>query len=97
MVDFIEATEVKATVIAELQSLSLSDAPLHQGVIKFLTPPRLVCRDADILLELVLAFEPVQLLGDKVRFELAGTPARLNARPAIAFQRLPHGEAAVYR
>ena len=71
MVYFIEAAEVKAPVVAELQRLGLGDPPIHQRVIKSLAPPRLVRRDADILLELVPPFEPVQFLGDKVRFELA--------------------------
>ena len=34
-----------------------------------------------------LAFEPVDLLGDEVRFELSGTPADADSRPAVAVGR----------
>ena len=34
-----------------------------------------------------LAFEPVDLLGDEVRFELPGTPADADSRPAVAVGR----------
>ena len=54
---------------------------------KVLAPMGLVCRDAYILLKLMRSLEPVDLLVDKVGFELAGTPADPDTRPAVAVGR----------
>ena len=86
-VDTVQAAEVKAPVIADLQRLDLGDAPVYQGVVKVLAPMGLVCRDAYILLKLMRSLEPVDLLVDKVGFELAGTPADPDTRPAVAVGR----------
>ena len=47
----------------------------------------LVRRDTHILLKAVLALETGQLLVDLVGLELAGAPANLDARPAVAIGR----------
>ena len=84
VVDLIQPAEVKATVIAGLERLHLRNAPLHKGIPLVLAALRFIGGDTDIADRAQLAFEPVDLLGDKVRFELPGTPADTDTRPAVA-------------
>ena len=87
MVNLIQPAEVKATVIAGLERLCLRNAPLHKGIPLVLAAPRFIGGDADIVDRAQLAFKPVDLLGDEVRFELPGTPADADTRPAVAIGR----------
>ena len=87
VVYLIQPAEVKATVVTGLERLRLRDAPFHEGIPLILAAPRFIGGDADIVDRAQLAFEPVDLLGDKVRFELPGTPADTDSRPAVAVGR----------
>ena len=87
MVNLIQPAEVKATVVAGLERLRLRNAPLHEGIPLVLAAPRFIGGDADVVDRAQLAFEPVDLLGDEVRFELPGTPADADSRPAVAVGR----------
>ena len=83
VVYLIQPAEVKAPVIASLECLRLRDAPFHEGIPLVLAAPRFIGGDADVVDRAQLAFEPVDLLGDEVRFELPGTPADADSRPAV--------------
>ena len=87
VVDLIQPAEVKAPVIAGLKRLRLRNAPLYKGIPLVLAAPRFIGGDADVVDRAQLAFEPVDLLGDEVRFELSGTPADADTRPAVAVGR----------
>lgn len=87
VVNLIQSAEVKATVVTGLERLRLRDAPFHEGIPLILAAPRFIGGDTDIVDRAQLAFEPVDLLGDEVRFELPGTPADADSRPAVAVGR----------
>ena len=84
VVNLIQSAEVKATVVTGLERLLLRDAPFHEGIPLILAAPRFIGGDTDIVDRAQLSFEPVDLLGDEVRFELPGTPADADSRPAVA-------------
>ena len=69
MIDFIQPAPVKTPVIADLEGLGLGDAPFHQGITVLragLSPMSLVSGNANVVQGVLLLFEPVDLLGDKV-------------------------------
>ena len=67
---------------------AIPNAVLAQlGIPLVLAAPRFIGGDADVVDRAQLAFEPVDLLGDEVRFELPGTPADADSRPAVAVGR----------
>ena len=84
MVDLIQPAEVEAAIITGLERLRLRDAPLHEGIPLVLATPRFIGGDADIMQRAQLTFEPIDLLGDEMGFELTGTPADADTRPAVA-------------
>ena len=87
MINLIEAVPVKAPVIADFQCLGLGDAPFHKGINLILNAGRFVCRDANIVQGVLFLFQPVDLFGDQMGLELAGTPAHTNTRPAVPIGR----------
>ena len=87
MVNLVQTAEVKTTVIAGLQRLGLGDAPVYKGVLLVFTAPCFIGGDTDIMQSAQLAFEPVDLLADQVGFELPGTPAHPDSRPAVTIGR----------
>jgi len=56
-----------------------------------LAPFGFIGGNADVVQGVLFFFQPVDLFGDQVGFKLAGTPANLNPRPAIAGCRLSLG------
>ena len=84
MVNLIQPTEIKAAIITGLKRLRLRDAPLHEWIPLALAAPRFIGGDADIMQRAQLTFEPIDLLGDEVGFELPGTPADTDTRPTVA-------------
>ena len=87
MIDFIQPAPVKSPAIADLESLSLGDTPLNQGIAVMgiiFASLCFVSGDSNIVKALLLFLEPVDLFPNQVGLELSSTPAYSHARPTVA-------------
>ena len=90
MIDLIQTAPIEAAVIADFQRFLFGDAPFCKRIIFVFDSPGLIGGNANIVLRVVFALESVDLLVYKVRFELSGTPAHTDTRPAVSVQRDAH-------
>ena len=86
MINVIHAAKIKAVVIAHLQSLSLCDSVINQGILLILTAPCLIRRNADVLQDVMFCLNLINFLANEVRLELPGAPASSDSWPAVSSQ-----------